>query len=449
MSSRNFIEGFSKLTDSEKLKIISVLTNDPAGFLADVKKHRHPDHKVQDIYSSLSENTLTNYFLPFGVAPNFLINGRLYHVPMVIEESSVVAATSAAAKFWYDKGGFLTRITGCIKQGQIHFFWKGEPLDLERFLDKKSSQLKQGLQSLTHSMEKRGGGVKDIRLLHLPSIRDDYYQLDVRFDTVDSMGANFINACLESLSRLWKSSIEAEVSFSVESRKCDILMSILTNYTPECLVECRVTTDVSNFSDTVPGYSAEAFVQRFSNALKIARTDVNRAVTHNKGIFNGIDAVIVATGNDFRAVEANGHAYAARDGHYRGLTEVYVSKGRFEYRLILPLALGTVGGVTGIHPMVKHALSILGHPSARELMQIVAAAGLASNFSAVRSLISTGIQTGHMKLHLSNILAQLEATPEEIKSINEHLRGRTVTYSTVKEIIVSLRSQQHEKGIQG
>jgi hydroxymethylglutaryl-CoA reductase len=181
--------------------------------------------------------------------------------------------------------------------------------------------------------------------------------------------------------------------------------------------------------------SGEEFAKRFERAVKIAKVDVNRAVTHNKGIFNGIDAVILATGNDFRAIEACGHAYAARDGQYRGLSSCSVKDGMFRFELSIPLALGTVGGLTNLHPLAKTTLDILGQPNASELMQIVACVGLAQNFGALRSLVTTGIQKGHMKMHLLNILNQLDANQEQIEHAKKHFVNKTVSFSAVREEI--------------
>ncbi|MCY7327305.1 MAG: hydroxymethylglutaryl-CoA reductase, partial [Saprospiraceae bacterium] len=171
---------------------------------------------------------------------------------------------------------------------------------------------------------------------------------------------------------------------------------------------------------------------RFATAVRIANIDPYRATTHNKGIFNGIDAVVLATGNDFRAIEACGHAYASRGGHYHSLSRCKVSDGVFRFELEIPLALGTVGGLTALHPLAKYSLELLGHPSARELMCIVACAGLAQNFAAVRSLVTTGIQQGHMKMHLTNILHHLGASDEEAAAAQFHFSKQTVSFSAVR-----------------
>ncbi|RLD73590.1 MAG: hydroxymethylglutaryl-CoA reductase, partial [Bacteroidetes bacterium] len=218
-----------------------------------------------------------------------------------------------------------------------------------------------------------------------------------------------------------------------------IIMSILSNYTPECIVETHVETKIENFANIDTSLSAKEFVYKFEKAVDITKIDIYRATTHNKGIFNGIDAVILATGNDFRAVEACGHAYAAKNGAYKGLTDVSINNGKFSYSLKIPLAIGTVGGLTNLHPLAKRSLEMLGNPNAEELMQIAATAGLANNFSAVKSLITMGIQVGHMKMHLWNILNQFEANDQEKQMAVEHYRNHKVSFDSVRSFLSSLR----------
>jgi hydroxymethylglutaryl-CoA reductase len=207
-------------------------------------------------------------------------------------------------------------------------------------------------------------------------------------------------------------------------------MCILSNYTPECIVRVDVTCPIEQMVEGTD-ISAQKFAERFTLAVQIAETQPYRAVTHNKGIMNGIDSVILATGNDFRAVEASAHAYASRDGKYSSLTHAKIEDGIFNFHIEIPLALGTVGGITGLHPMVKFSHQLMGNPNAEELMMIAATVGLAQNFSALRSLTTTGIQQGHMKMHLLNILNQLEATEEEKKMIVQYFIKNTPHHAEV------------------
>ena len=235
----------------------------------------------------------------------------------------------------------------------------------------------------------------------------DYYQLKASFETCNSMGANFINSVLERFAAILKREIVNSSGFTGEEQQVEIIMSILSNYTPNCTVRCWVECDIADMGDFVKDYSGEDFARRFANGVRIAQVDPFRATTHNKGIFNGIDAVVLATGNDFRAVEACGHVYASRNGTYSSLTDISIENGRFKYTLEVPLSLGTVGGLTNLHPLVQLSLEMLGNPNAKQLMMIAAAVGLANNFSAIRSLVTVGIQKGHMKMHLLNILENL------------------------------------------
>jgi hydroxymethylglutaryl-CoA reductase len=260
-------------------------------------------------------------------------------------------------------------------------------------------------------MEARGGGVLDMELVDMSAELADYYQLKVTFDTRDSMGANFINSCLEEYAAGLREFVNESGLFSSGSLK--VIMSILSNYTPECLVKTWVECDVADLGDVDDSLSAEEFVWKFEKAVNIANVDVHRATTHNKGIFNGIDSVALATGNDFRAIEACGHAWAARDGKYRSLSEVKIENGRFNFSLTIPMSIGTVGGLTSLHPMAKFSLQLLHNPGAPELMMIASTMGLANNFSAIKSLTTKGIQLGHMKMHLLNILNVYKATEIE------------------------------------
>jgi hydroxymethylglutaryl-CoA reductase len=222
-------------------------------------------------------------------------------------------------------------------------------------------------------------------------------------------------------------------------------MAILSNYTPESLVHCFVEDEIAAFKTLGTDLTPVEFAARFEKAVDIAGHDPYRAVTHNKGIFNGMDAVTVATGNDFRAVEACGHAYASRKGVYRSLSRVELQGDRFRFSLEVPLAVGTAGGLTGSHPVAAAALEILGNPSARELMQIIAAAGLATNFSAVRALITTGIQDGHMRMHMGNILRQLKATDGEAVNVRAHFEKRSISYAEVASYLDALRKQNPQE----
>lgn len=432
-----YVSGFSKLTKSAKINwIVDTYFANNKEAKSILTQYWNSNIQLQNLHDEFIENTITNYYLPLGVAPNFLINGKHYTIPMAIEESSVVAAASKAAKFWIDRGGFKTEVISTTKIGQVHFMYKGDFKLLQTYFEFIKPQLAADTKSITKNMERRGGGVLDIELIDKTKSLDNYYQLHASFETQDAMGANFINSCLEQFAKTFKEN--AENFEGLNSDELEIIMSILSNYVPNCLVRAEVSCKVSelNEDETI---SSEEFASKFLQAIKIAEIEPYRAVTHNKGIMNGIDAVILATGNDFRAVEAGVHAYASRNGSYSSLTHASITNGVFKFWMEIPLALGTVGGLTNLHPLVKLSLELLGKPSAKELMQIVAVAGLAQNFAALRSLTTTGIQEGHMKMHLMNILNQFNATDQEKKTIVEHFKTNVVTHSALVDAIEKLR----------
>lgn len=440
-SSHKPVKGFSKLSKLEKIDfIVDNYFENSEHARSLFKKFWLADENMQRTIDEFSENTLTNFSFPLGVVPNVMINGKLFCVPMVIEESSVVAASAKAANFWLTRGGFKAEVLGVKKVGQVHFIWNGEVSKLERFFESKKTDLLNSVAALTTNMEKRGGGILDLRLIDRTQDEPGYFQLLGEFDTRDAMGANFINSILEMLGRTWKEMIMEGEEFSDSEKEVQIIMAILSNYTPECIVRSSVECDIADLNDPSLEMGAEEFAEKFARAIRISKIDTTRATTHNKGIFNGIDAVVLATGNDFRAVEACGHTFAARDGKYRGLSNVEIKNGKFIFSLDIPLAVGTVGGLTSLHPMAKLSLDMLGRPSATELMKIIASIGLAQNFAAVRSLVTSGIQKGHMKMHLMNILNHLEASEEEREKAKAHFANEVISFKSVREFIAGLRN---------
>lgn len=431
------ISGFSKLSKKAKLQWAAEhFGTAPESLVENMESFWHPSEDVQKVLDGFSENTISNFVLPFGLAPNFVINDKVYCVPMVIEESSVVAAAAAAAKFWMTRGGFQCEILGTKKVGQLHFSWSGDSLVLSSAFAKIKTILVAESAHLTANMEKRGGGILDLELLDMSDLEADYYQIRVTFETCDSMGANFVNSILEEFGTTLKNAIPNLPEFAEQPHEVEVIMAILSNYTPECVVRAQVSCPIDLLEDKSLGMSAANFAQKFAKAVRIAKIDPYRATTHNKGIFNGIDAVILATANDFRAIEACGHAYAARDGQYRSLSHCEVKNDIFRFWLDIPLAIGTVGGLTKLHPMAKNALEILEQPSAAELMQVVAAVGLAQNFAALRSLTTTGIQKGHMKMHLMNILNHLGASNEASEAAQVYFEENPVSFSAVRDFLM-------------
>ena len=436
----NNVKGFSKLSKEEKINwITNTYFSNPVEAKESLLKYWNSDENLQKLHDEFIENTLTNFYLPYGVAPNFVINGKSYTIPMAIEESSVVAAASKAAKFWGDRGGFKTTIIGTEKIGQVHFLFEGTTEKLTAFFNKTKSQFFADTAEITKNMQKRGGGISDIILKDKTADLANYYQLHATFNTKDSMGANFINTCLEQFAKTLKDQAQEHVDFSENEKNLQVIMSILSNYVPNCVVRAEVSCPIEQLSED-KNIDAHEFAQKFATAVKIAEIEPYRAVTHNKGIMNGIDAVILATGNDFRAVEAGIHAYASKSGQYSSLSHVKIENGIFTFWMDIPLAIGTIGGLTNLHPLVKFSMELLGKPNAEELMQIVATAGLAQNFAALRSLTTTGIQQGHMKMHLMNILNQHQATKEEKQDVLNYFKNTTVSHSLVIDYLEKIRN---------
>ena len=377
------IEGFSKFTKSEKIDwITKTHFKNAKQAKKQLESYWSLDSKLQARHEEFIENTLSNFYLPLGVAPNFLINGDIYTLPMVIEESSVVAAAANAAKFWSKRGGFKTKVINSLKVGQIHFFYEGNQEELLAFFKNRKSDLLKTLVPLTKNMEARGGGVMSLDLIDKCDILENYYQLHLRFKTGDAMGANVTNTMCE---------IVAPLIEKITGGKT--LLRILSNYSTKRMVTVSAIFD----KDAVGG---EQVVNDMISAFEFADNDVYRAVTHNKGVMNGTISVANATGQDSRAIEAAAHAYAAKSGSYRSLTKwAKDANGNLVGDFELPLSVGIVGGVIQHHPIAKICTKILGVSTANELSCIMATAGLAQNFAAMRALVTEGIQKGHMKLH--------------------------------------------------
>ena len=395
------------------------------------------DSKLANLHDQFIENTIGNFCLPFAVANNFIINDKPISIPMVIEESSVVSAASKSAKFWMNRGGFKTNVISKEKIGHIHFLYNDEYKKIKSFFSSIKADIIRRIDIISQNMKKRNGGLISIELIPKTDLIKNYYQIEIKFDTVDSMGANLINTCLEETSKIIK---EKYKETHKDPSEINIIMSILSNYNKNCLVKAEVSCPI----EKLKGISLEPFkfAYRFSKAIEIAEKEIYRAVTHNKGILNGIDALMIATANDFRAVEAAAHSYACRNNRYEPLTKVSLENDIFYFYIQMPICLGTIGGLTSLHPMSKVALEILNNPNANELMQIAAALGLAQNFAAISALITTGIQKGHMNLHLSNILNSTDANDEEKKVLINLFRNKPISYGEVLAQLNAIRNKK-------
>ena len=436
------ISGFSRFDRAQRIKYIIEHTRLAVSERARLDDYCAPEEQQQQVFSGMIENYIANFPIPMGIVTNMVINDQSYVVPFVTEESSVVAAAAKAAKYWASRGGFRASVNTMTKKGQVHFTWNGNQEHISRLFTGFKKKLLDATLGLTEKMRQRGGGITNIRLLNKTTQLPGYYQIDVSFETADAMGANFINSCLETIAL----ALQHLPELNADGNSVEIILSILSNYTPDCKVRCRIECPIEELTDWNKYLSGMAFATKFKQAVDIANFDISRAVTHNKGIFNGVDAVLLATGNDWRATAAAGHAYASRDGSYKGLTTICLTDNTFKYELELPLAIGTVGGITNIHPLVKNSLAMMNDPDARTLMMVAAASGLATNFSAIASLITTGIQEGHMRMHLSNITNQLNTNYAERELILGHFRGKTVSFAAVENFIDQIRGEKIDNG---
>jgi hydroxymethylglutaryl-CoA reductase len=419
MGKTSQLEGFYKLSTEERLKIVKEFAN-----LSDeeMKIIKSTGSLKLDQANRMIENVICTIEIPLGIAVNFLINGRDYLIPMAIEEPSVIAAASNAARMARVKGGFRTSSTEPIMIGQIQLTGLKDVSKAKKILSNKEKIIDIANEQ-DQMLVKVGGGAKDIevRVLETPSGQMAIVHLLV--DTRDAMGANVVNTMAEAVAPF----IEKVTGGSVNLR-------IVSN-----LADMRLARAEAVFDSVVLG--GEKVVDGIIEAYEFADSDPYRCTTHNKGIMNGIAAVTLATGNDTRAIEAGAHAFAAKKGGYKPLTTwKKTPEGHLLGRIELPMAVGTIGGATAVHPMAKICLKILGVKTARELGEVMAAVGLAQNLAALRAMVTEGIQRGHMKLHARNIAVMAGAQGEFIDQVAERLiRERKVRVDRAKEILEELK----------
>lgn len=356
------------------------------------------------------ENVIGVFALPLGIGLNFCINGRDYVIPMVIEEPSVVAGVSYAARLLRDGGGITATSSQPVMIGQVQVLDVGDPSVAEAAVLAQKSEILALADELDPVMVELGGGARDVRVRHLHGTPVGSMMIvELLYDCRDAMGANTVNTACERLAPLIEQLTGGRVNVRILSNLADQRLAVATGRVPAELLA----------TDEIPGPVA---IERIVEACAFAVADPYRAATHNKGIMNGVDAVVLATGNDWRAVEAGAHAYAARDGRYSSLSEWWQDKdGDLRGRLELPLAVGTVGGATRVHPGARVALKILGVGTARELAEVMAAVGLAQNLAAIRALATIGIQAGHMRLHARQLAVAAGATGEQVERVTQRM----------------------------
>lgn len=380
--------------------------------------------------NNMIENVVGTYALPFAIATNFLVNDKDYLIPMVIEEPSVVAAVSSAAKLFRESGGFSARSDEPIMIGQIQILDCPDIYEAAGKINQHKAQLLEEANRAGGSIVRRGGGAKNIQVrpfTNTPTI-GDMLVLHVLFDTRDAMGANAINTIVEHLAPYVESLTGGRVN-----------LRILSNLTDQRKAYAYGKVFAKDL-DPNPE-EGKRIVKAIVEAGIFAQVDPYRAATHNKGIMNGIDAVVIATGNDWRAIEAGAHAYAARNGQYTSLTHWWQDEnGDLNGEIELPMALGTVGGATRVHPSAQIAMKILGVQSARQLSEVVATVGLAQNFAAIRALATDGIQKGHMRLHAKQIAVAAGATPEQIDFvIRQMIQEKNIRLERAQQLVAQLQ----------
>ncbi|MCU0496975.1 MAG: hydroxymethylglutaryl-CoA reductase, degradative [Anaerolineae bacterium] len=399
------ISKFYKRSLKERREILKSWMNDPA------ELDQTLDQGLTTAQADpMIENVIGIYSLPFGIATNFLINGKDYLIPMVIEEPSVVAAASNAAKLIRAGGGFTTRSDEPIMIGQIQIL---DVPDINKAIERiktAEKQLMAMVDAIAGSIVKRGGGARGIETRVIPNtLNGDLLIVHLLYDTRDAMGANAINTAVEH--------IAPEIETLTSGR---VNLKILSNLSDRRKAYAEGIVPAGELAQEKENLTGVQVVDSIVEASVFAECDPYRATTHNKGIMNGIDAVVMATGNDWRAIEAGAHAYAARHGHYTSLTQWRKTEnGDLQGRIELPMAIGTVGGATRVHPTAQLAMKILGIDAARELSEVIAAVGLAQNLAAIRALATTGIQHGHMRMHARQLAIAAGASPEMIGRVVE------------------------------
>ena len=415
------MSGFYKLPISERLDIVAEF----AGLNEEEREMlfgRGLDAGQADL---MIENTLGTFELPLGIAVNFLINGQDYLVPMAVEEPSVLAAVSHAAKLFRAGGGFSATSTDPVMIGQI------QVLDIPD-LDVAVAAIEENKEGLLEQANccdriivELGGGARDIIARPFPETSvGPMLIVHLLFDTRDAMGANAVNTAVEALAPMIADLTGGRTSLRILSNLADQRMAMARGTIPAHMLD----------SHGIPGAEVAKLIEE-ANAFAVV--DPYRAATHNKGIMNGIDAVVIATGNDWRAIEAGAHAFAARDGRYQSLTDWHVDEnGDLFGQLVLPMAVGMVGGATKVHPTAKVAMKILGVESAGELAQVIVSVGLAQNLAAIKALSTVGIQRGHMRLHARQVAMAAGASDDQVQRIaNQLVAEKKINIGRAQELL--------------
>jgi hydroxymethylglutaryl-CoA reductase len=414
----SMISGFYKIPVEERIKFVKDFSD-----LNEEETKLFSSHLNMGIADRMIENVLGTFEIPLGIAVNFKINEKDYLVPMVIEESSVVAAASNAAKIARAKGGFTTECTDPLMIGQIQILRLKDIAEAAQIIMSRKKEILYIANEQDRVLVKSGGGAKDLEIRILDSHLGKMIIIHLIVDVRDAMGANAVNTMCEALAPMLEEITGGKVR-----------LKILSNLADKRIVKAKAV-----FKKEKMG--GEDVVDAFLESYNLAAIDPYRAATHNKGIMNGIDALIIATGNDFRAVEAGAHAYASRSGQYTSLSHYYKDKnGDLVGELELPMAVGVIGGAGNIHPKAKLCKKILGVKTARELAEVVVSLGLAQNFAAVFALSTVGIQKGHMSLHAKNIAVMAGAQGDEIDKVAKKMvQEGKIKLDRAEEILKEIR----------
>ena len=410
----SIVSGFYKLPVEKRVEFVknfSNLTNDEAKLFSS-----SIDIEITD---RMIENVLGQFELPLGIAVNFLINGKEYLVPMAIEETSVVAAASNAAKIARIQGGFKTESSKPLMIGQIQLLHLEDVADSAQKIMNHKKELLKIANAQDKILTELGGGAEDLEVRIIDSPLGKMIVIHIIVNVLDAMGANAVNTMCEALAPM----IEELTGGKVR-------LKIISNLADKRIVKAKAVFDKEKMG-------GEKNVDAFIESYTLASVDPYRAATHNKGIMNGIDALIIATGNDFRAIEAGAHSYAAKDGRYTSLSKYYKDKnGNLVGELEIPMAVGIIGGAANIHPKAKLCRKILGIKTAKELAEVVASLGLAQNFAAVFALSTVGIQKGHMSLHAKNIAVMAGAQGDQIDKVADQMvKEGKIKLDRAKEIL--------------
>lgn len=421
------IEGFYKLSVRERLlkvKEFASLSEEESALL---EKYGALD---SDSANRMIENVIGTTQLPLGIATNFAINGKDYLIPMALEEPSVVAAASNAAKLARKGGGFTSSTDDPVMIGQVQIVQVKNPSEGVKKIIGKKKEIMEKANAQDAILVKFGGGVRDIEARVIHSWRGGMIIVHLYVDVRDAMGANAVNTMSESISPMLEELTGGKVK-----------LRIISNLAVKRLARAKAVWKKEDLA--FDSFSGEDVIESILDAYAFAETDVYRCTTHNKGIMNGVDAVVVATGNDFRAIEAGAHSYACITGKYLPLTKYYKNKdGDLVGEIELPIAVGLVGGATKTHPIARTAVKILGVKTAQELAQVIASVGLAQNFAAIRALSTEGIQKGHLRLHAANIAVMAGAEGKEIDAVAKIISSeRKVRMDRAKEVLGEIRKK--------